>query len=95
MSKTKKIKKQSFGQAIPPISFDSVEILEIIISKNNEGENVVQAMYELVSNTTGMKQSKWITFKQSDFGPLQIKKIDKVYEIVDEKVMAYLDSLQT
>jgi len=91
----KKKKEQSFGQAIPPISFDVVEVLEVIISKENNGDYVVQAMYELVSESTGMKQSRWITFKQSDFGPLQLQKISKVYEIVDEKVMAYLDSLQT
>ena len=90
----KKKKEQTFGQAIPPISFGVVEILEIILSKDVEGNNVVQAMYELLSDT-GMKTSKWITFKASDFGALQLDKIDKIFEIVDNKVMAYLESLQT
>jgi hypothetical protein len=87
-------KEKTFGQAISPISFGTVEILEIILSKDVGGNNVVQAMYELISDT-GMKTSKWIIFQASDFGPLQLQKIDKIFEIVDNKVMAYLESLQT
>ena len=86
-------KQQTFGQAIQPISFGVVEIAEITMSKDTNNNNVVQAVYELISSDTGIKTSKRITFLASDFGPLQIQKIDKIFEIVDEKVVAYLESL--
>lgn len=81
-----------FGQAVPPITFNDIVITEIIISKD-DGNYVVQAVYNLISTSTTLSISKRITFQQSDFGPLQINKIDKIVEIVTEKIIAYLENL--
>ena len=92
-SKTKKSEEQKFGQAVPPITFDDIVVTEIIISKDN-GNYVVQAVYNLLSSTCpDFNVSKRITFKQSDFGPLQINKFDKIVEIVTEKIVNYLENL--
>jgi len=94
MPKKKKIEEQKFGQAVPPIVFNDIAITEIVLSKNELGEFVVQVVYNLIPTAVEeLIVSKRITFQQSELKPGEITRLGRVVDDMTEHVIAYLESL--